>query len=157
MGVPQREALASEGQQAIAAAIANKKGGLRRIKFKASIMNILRLVAVLAIPFSLAFPLGALAQPSSAMTVAQMGTTDPSKVQAAVKTAIQSANLTMKQKMEIKPMVEQYQTQTASADAAQKKTAQEQLLKGIYGVMTPAQQTQFKASMKSSLGGTSPP
>ncbi|MFY9738699.1 MAG: hypothetical protein WAK11_06555 [Candidatus Cybelea sp.] len=117
-------------------------------------MSILRLIAVLAIPLSLAFPLGALAQPTATI-VAQMGTTDPSKVQAAVRAALQSANLTLRQKMEIKPMVAQYQSQTAGADAAQKKLAQEKLLKGIYGVMTPAQQTQFKSSLKSSLG--SPP
>lgn len=118
-------------------------------------MSILRLIAALAVPLSLTFPLSALAQPT-ATTVAQMGTTDPSKVQAAVKTALQSANLTMRQKMQIKPMVQQYQSQTAGADAAQKKSAEEQLLKGIYGVMTPAQQTQFKNSLKSSLGSSPP-
>ncbi len=91
------------------------------------------------------------------MTVAQTGTTNPAKVQAAVKTAVQSADLSMRQKMQIKPMVQQYQTQTTNADAAEKKAAQEQLIKGIYGVMTPAQQSQFKSSLKSSLGGTSPP
>lgn len=62
----------------------------------------------------------------------------------------------MRQKMQIKPMIEHYQSQTSGADAAQKKSAQEQLLKSIYGVMTPAQQTQFKNSLKSSLGSSSP-
>jgi hypothetical protein len=52
--------------------------------------------------------------------------------------------------------VKQYQAQTANADAATKKSAKEQLLKGIYGVMTPDQQAKFKASLKSSLGGTAP-
>lgn len=122
---------------------------------KANIMSILRVIAVLAMPLSLTFPLNALAQPTE-RTVAQMSATDPSKVQAAVKTALQSANLTTRQKMQIKPMLQQYQSQTANANAAQKKSAQEQLLKGIYGVMTPAQQSQFKSSLKSSLG-TSPP
>lgn len=106
-------------------------------------------------PLSLAFPLSALAQPTATM-VAQASTADPSKVQAAVKTALQSANLTMRQKMQIKPMLQQYQTQTAGASAAQKKSAQEQLLKSIYGIMTPAQQTQFKNSLKSSLGSSMP-
>jgi hypothetical protein len=54
-------------------------------------------------------------------------------------------------------MLEQYQQQTANADAATKKSAQQQLLKNIYGVMTPDQQAKFKASLKSSLGsGASP-
>ena len=81
----------------------------------------------------------------------------PSQVQTAVRNAIQAAQLTPQQKLKIKPMLEQYQSQTANADAATKKTAQEQLLKNIYGVMTPDQQTKFKASLKSSLGsGASP-
>lgn len=118
-------------------------------------MRIFRLIAVLAIPLSLAVPLSALAQPTATI-VAQMGTTDPSKVQAAVKKALQSVNLTPRQKIQIKPMVQQYQSQTAGADAAQKKSAEEQLLKGIYGVMTPTQQSQFKTSLKSSLGSSPP-
>ena len=118
-------------------------------------MKILRLIAVLAVPLSFAFPVSAPAQPTTTM-VAQTGTTDPSKVQAAVKTALQSANLSMRQKMQIKPMIQQYQSQTANATASQKKSAQEQLLKDIYGVMTPAQQTQFKSSLKSSLGSSPP-
>lgn len=118
-------------------------------------MRILRLIAVLAVPVSLAFPLSALAQ-STATTVAQASTADPSKVQAAVRNALESANLSMRQKMQIKPMVEHYQSQTAGASASEKKSAQEQLLKSIYGVMTPAQQTQFKSSLKSSLGSSPP-
>ena len=62
-----------------------------------------------------------------------------------------------RQKMQIKPMIEQYQQQTANADAATKKSAKEQLLKGIYGVMTPDQQAKFKASLKSSLGSAPRP
>jgi hypothetical protein len=81
----------------------------------------------------------------------------PSQVQTAVRNAIQAAQLTPQQKLKIRPMFQQYQQQTANADAATKKSAQEQLLKGIYGVMTPDQQAKFKASLKSSLGsGASP-
>jgi hypothetical protein len=81
----------------------------------------------------------------------------PSQVQTAVRNAIQAAQLTPQQKLKIKPMLEQYQQQTANADAATKKSAKEQLLKNIYGVMTPDQQAKFKASLKSSLGsGASP-
>jgi hypothetical protein len=81
----------------------------------------------------------------------------PSQVQTAVRNAIQAAQLTPQQKLKIKPMLEQYQQQTANADAATKKSAKEQLLKNIYGVMTPDQQAKFKASLKASLGsGASP-
>jgi hypothetical protein len=81
----------------------------------------------------------------------------PSQVQTAVRNAIQAAQLSPQQKLKIKPMLEQYQQKTANADAATKKSAQEQLLKNIYGVMTPDQQAKFKASLKSSLGsGASP-
>jgi len=81
----------------------------------------------------------------------------PSQVQTAVRNAVQAAQLTPQQKLKIRPMLEQYQQQTANADAATKKSAQQQLLKNIYGVMTPDQQAKFKASLKSSLGsGASP-
>ena len=88
--------------------------------------------------------------------VAQASQPNPQQVQTAVKNALQAAELTPREKMKIKPMVEQYQQQTANADAATKKSAKEQLLKGIYGVMTPDQQTKFKASLKSSLGSAPP-
>jgi Spy/CpxP family protein refolding chaperone len=156
MGVPQRGVLASEGQLASVAAIAKTKGGLRRIKFKASIMNILRLLAVLAMPFSLTFPIAAQAQPA-ATTVAQMSSASPSTMKTDVVKALQGCNLTMQQKMQIKPMVTNYQSETTNADAATKKSAQEKLLKEIYGVLTPEQQTEFKASLKSSLGSSASP
>lgn len=88
--------------------------------------------------------------------VAQASQPNPQQVQTAVKNALQAAELTPREKMKIKPMIQQYQQQTANADAATKKSAKEQLLKGIYGVMTPDQQTKFKASLKSSLGSASP-
>jgi Spy/CpxP family protein refolding chaperone len=55
-------------------------------------------------------------------------------------------------------MVQNYKSQTANADAATKKSAQEALLKQIYGVLTPDQQTKFKASLKASMAssGSSP-
>ena len=88
--------------------------------------------------------------------VVQASQPSPQQVQTAVKNALQAAELTPQEKIEIKPMVEQYQQQTANADAATKKSAKEQLLKNIYGVMTPDQQAKFKASLKSSLGSAPP-
>jgi hypothetical protein len=90
---------------------------------------------------------------SPSVAIAQQSPS-PSQVQAAVKTAIKAAELSPHQLMQIKPMVQQYQQQTANADDAQKKTAKEQLLKGIVGIMTPDQQAKFKASLKSSLGSS---
>jgi hypothetical protein len=102
-------------------------------------------IASLALLCALVTPSAAFAQQS------------PSQVQTAVRNALQAAQLSPQQKLKIRPMLEQYQQKTANADAATKKSAQEQLLKSIYGVMTPDQQTKFKASLKSSLGsGASP-
>jgi Spy/CpxP family protein refolding chaperone len=114
-------------------------------------MQILRLIAAVALSAAVVAPAGAVAAQSSAATVAQASNMSPAQVQAAVKTALQASDLTLHQKMQIKPMVQQYQQQTANADAATKKSAQEQLLKSIYGVMTPDQQAKFKASLKASM------
>jgi t-SNARE complex subunit (syntaxin) len=117
-------------------------------------MSALRLVISLALPLALCVPVAASAQQPSAMSVAQASSPNPAQVQAAVKKALQSVNLTVRQKLQIKPMVDDYQSQTANADAATKKSAQEALLKKIYGVLTPQQQTEFKASLKASLSSS---
>jgi Spy/CpxP family protein refolding chaperone len=114
--------------------------------------NILR-IAALALPLALIFPGAVLAQQPGTM-VAQ-ASPSPEQVQTAVKNALQAANLTTRQKLQIKPMIEDYQQQTNGASAAAKKTAQETLLKKIYGILTPQQQTQFKASLKSSMASMS--
>jgi uncharacterized membrane protein affecting hemolysin expression len=107
-------------------------------------MRFFQVTACLALLFAVMTPSIALAQSSS-------------QVQTAVRNALQAAQLSPQQKLKVRPMLEQYQQQTANADAATKKTAKEQLLKNIYGVMTPDQQAKFKASLKASLGsGASP-
>lgn len=88
------------------------------------------------------------------MTVAQVSGANPTQLKEAVVNALKEANLTPQQKMQVRPMIAQYQSSTANADAAQKKTAQEKLLKEIYGVLTPAQQTTVKNSLKSQLGSS---
>ncbi len=113
-------------------------------------MRISRLLAGLALPFALALPCAVLAQQPGSGSGAMAGMS-PAQVQSAVKTSLQSVNLTPRQKLQIKPMVQNYQQETAGADAATKKSAQEALLKNIYGVLTPQQQTEFKASMKAQL------
>ncbi len=120
-------------------------------------MRFSRLVAGFLLPLGLALPAGVLAhQPSGTISVAQAAAPSSAQVQAAVKSALQSAGLTMQQKRQIVPMVQQYKSQTENADAATKKSAQEALLKNIYGVLTPDQQEKFKASLKASLANPSP-
>lgn len=114
-------------------------------------MRIFRLVLLAAIPLTFAFiPFSAPAQQQSTMKT-QMATPTPAQVKAAVKDALVSANLTLEQKRKVKGMVQSYESQTATADDATKKAAQKTLLKNIYGILTPAQQAQFKASIKQSL------
>lgn len=110
-------------------------------------MRFFQMMVGLALSFAIVTPSVAFAQQSPSS----------SQVQTAVRNALQAAQLSPHQKLQIKPMLEQYQQQTANADAATKKSAKEQLLKNIYGVMTPDQQAKFKASLKASLGsGASP-
>jgi predicted signal transduction protein with EAL and GGDEF domain len=120
-------------------------------------MGFSRLIAGLILPLSLALPGAVLAQQSSgAMSGSQAAAPSPAQMQAAVKSALQSAGLTMAQKRQIIPMVQNYKAQTEGADAATKKSAQETLLKNIYGVLTPDQQTKFKASLEASLANPAP-
>ena len=94
-------------------------------------------------------PLAIAASPS--IVVAQAAQPTPDQVKAAVKNALMSCNLTIRQKREIHSMVQDYQTQTANADSATKQADAKALIKNIYGKLTPDQQTQFKASIKQSL------
>ena len=118
-------------------------------------MRISTLIAGLALPLAMALPGVALAQ-QSGMTSAAASTPSPAQMQAAVKSGLQAADPDMRQKRQIKSLVDNYQSQTANASDATKKTARENLLKGIYGVLTPDQQTKFKAAVKASLGSSTP-
>jgi hypothetical protein len=109
-------------------------------------MRLSRLIAGLILPLALALPASVHAQAAPS----------PAQMQAAVKSSLQSVGLTMQQKRQILPMVQNYKSQTEGADAATKKSAQETLLKNIYGVLTPDQQAKFKASMKAQLANPSP-
>jgi ABC-type transporter MlaC component len=113
-------------------------------------MWISRITALIALPLTLILsPAAALAQ--SQAPAAQAAAPSPSQVKAAVKDALMSVGLTGKEKREIRSLVRNYESQTANADDATKKQAQESLLKNIYNSLTPTQQTQFKASIKKSL------
>jgi Spy/CpxP family protein refolding chaperone len=114
-------------------------------------MRLSLLLSAAALPLLLALPAVAPAQQSGTSAGASAGAMSPEQMQGAVKSALKSVNLTPRQKLQIKPMIQTYQTQTAGADAATTKAAKEQLLKGIYGVLTPQQQSEFQASLKASI------
>lgn len=119
-------------------------------------MRISKLIAGLALPLAMALPGVALAQQSGMTSAAAASTPSPAQMQAAVKSGLQAAEPNLRQKKQIKSLVDNYQSQTANASEATKKTARENLLKGIYGVLTPDQQTKFKAAVKASLGSSTP-
>ena len=115
-------------------------------------MRIFRLAAMFAM--ALAFgtvPVTGVAQQQT-NTTTQPAKPTPDQVKSAVKQALMSVGLTMPQKRQIRQMVQSYDQQTANADDATKQAAQKTLLQNIYGQLTPTQQTQFKASIKQSLG-----
>ncbi len=115
-------------------------------------MKVFHLIVMAAMSAGLAVvPAIVRAEPQS-NAIAQAAKPTPSQVKAAVKTALASVDLTLPQKRAIKSMVQSYESQTANADDATKQAAQETLLKNIYQTLTPQQQTQFKASIKQSLG-----
>jgi hypothetical protein len=113
-------------------------------------MRISTLLTAVAIAFAVAGP-GIAAARSPLMVAQAASSMNPQQIQTAVKTALESAHLTLRQKLKVKPVVDDYKSQTAGADAATKKMAQEALLKKIYGVLTPDQQTRFKASLRASM------
>jgi Spy/CpxP family protein refolding chaperone len=107
---------------------------------------------ITAAALSLAFaPLAASAQ-REATVFAQATAPSEADMKVALKNALAGVNLTPQQKRHIGPMVRNYETQTANADPATTKAAKETLIANIYGVLTPTQQQQFRASMKAQLG-----
>jgi len=96
-------------------------------------------------------PLSVSAQ-QHAPVVAQATAPTSADAKVALQNALEGVNLTPHQKRQIATMVRNYESQTANADAATTKAAKEALLKNIYGVLTPTQQGQFKASMRAQLG-----
>jgi Spy/CpxP family protein refolding chaperone len=112
-------------------------------------VRIPQLIAGIAIPAALMLPIAALAAPVT--VVAQASTATQANTKNAVKAALKSVDLTPHQKLQIKPMIQNYETQSANADPATEQADQKALIKQIYGVLTPAQQTQFKASLKQSM------
>jgi len=108
-------------------------------------------IAVAAFALATPFVPIAVSAQQHAITVAQSASPSPAEVKAAVKQALVNVDLTLAQKRQVKGMVQNYESQTASADSATKKAAGKTLVKNIYGILTPSQQATFKASLKQSL------
>lgn len=91
------------------------------------------------------------AMPAAAQTTAAH---TPAQVKAALQQALAGANLTGKQKLQVHAIVQNYDQQTAGADAAATQAAQKNLVRSINGILTPAQQAEVKASLQQSLGSS---
>ncbi len=102
----------------------------------------------MAVPVSASVPKASITQTAQAATSSQ----EQQKVQSSVKKALKSTHPTTQQKEEILGFLSNYEAQTQNANPEQMQAAKKTLLESIYNVLTPAQQTQFKASLKQSLG-----
>lgn len=106
-----------------------------------------RLVAVFALAFATVTPAVAFAQSAPAPASAQQRPT-----QAQVQAAMAAANLDLRQKRKLKPMVDTYKSQVASAQNEQAKTAAtQQLIASMKTVLTPNQQAAFKEALMNEM------
>jgi hypothetical protein len=108
----------------------------------------LRLSAVLAFALlSGIAPSVTLAQAAPAAAPAQ-----PRPTQAQVQAALSAANVDLRQKRKLKPMMETYKSQIANAPNDQAKTnATQQLIASMKTVLSPAQQGAFKQSLENQM------
>jgi hypothetical protein len=76
----------------------------------------------------------------------------PRPTQAQVQSALSAANLSFRQKRKLRPMVDTYKSQVASAPDEQAKTAAtQQLIASMKTVLFPAQQAAFKESLTNQM------
>ena len=76
----------------------------------------------------------------------------PKPTSAQVKSALEAANLSLLQKHKLKPMLDTYQSQIASAPNQQAKdAATQQLIASMKTVLSPAQQAAFKESLTNQM------
>jgi hypothetical protein len=119
----------------------------------------MRLIAILAIvlvgitpslTLAQSAPGAAPAQPAPAAAPAQ-----PHPTQAQVKAALEAANVDFRQKRKLKPMVDTYKSQMASAqDDQSKANANQQLIASMKTVLSPAQQAAFKQSLMNQMAAS---
>jgi hypothetical protein len=107
---------------------------------------IVRLFVLLAFVLVGNLPSIALAQSAPAAAPAQRPT------QAQVQAALGAANLTIRQKRQLKPMIDTYKSQIASAPNEQaKQGATQQLIASMKTVLSPPQQAAFKQSLMNQM------
>jgi hypothetical protein len=81
----------------------------------------------------------------------------PQPTQAQVQAALKAANLSLRQKRALKPMVDTYKSQVANAPNAQaKEAATQQLIASMKTVLSPAQQAAFKESLMNQMAAAPP-
>jgi hypothetical protein len=75
--------------------------------------------------------------------------------QAQVQAALGAANLTLRQKRKLKPMVDTYKSQVGSApDEQAKSDATKQLIASMKTVLSPNQQTAFQQALTNEMGAS---
>jgi hypothetical protein len=111
----------------------------------------LRLFAVLAlVVLSGIAPRVTLAQSAPAAAPAQ-----PRPTQAQVQAALSAANVDLRQKRKLKPMMETYKSQIANAPNDQaKSSATQQLVASMKTVLSPAQQAAFQQSLENQMAAS---
>jgi hypothetical protein len=108
---------------------------------------LLRLTAVGAFALVALAPSFTLAQSGPAPATAPQRPT-----QAQVQAAMAAANLNLRQKRKLKPMVDTYKSQVASAPDEQTKTnATQQLIASMKTVLSPDQQAAFKQALTNQM------
>jgi hypothetical protein len=109
-----------------------------------------RLIAVLAFALVAIAPNMTLAQSAMAPASAPQRPT-----QAQVQAAMGAANVDLRQKRKLKPMVDTYKSQMASAPNEQAKTgATQQLIASMKTVLSPNQQAAFKQSLMNQMAAS---
>jgi hypothetical protein len=108
-----------------------------------------RLIGVLAFALAATAPSLTVAQ---SMPAAAPAPAQPRPTQAQVQAAMGAANLDLRQKRKLKPMVDTYKSQVASApDEQTKSNAAQQLIASMKTVMSPAQQAAFKQALTNEM------
>lgn len=107
----------------------------------------IRLLAVLAFVLTVNAPVLTLAQSQPAAAPAQ-----PRPTKGQIQAAMAAANVDVRQKRKLKPMMDTYKSQMDGATNDQAKTAAtQQLIASMKTVLSPAQQAAFKQSLMNQM------
>ena len=105
-----------------------------------------RMLVILGIVLFASVPVATRAQSAAPATGSAAAMQRPTRAQ--VETAVKATNPSLRQMRAMKPMLQNYKSDVASApDESSKKTAAKELMQGMMTVLTPAQQATFKQSL----------